>query len=113
MSASATTASADSLSAVRMKSVSVVMIHRIVTSGQTGRNCLAPECSGQGNLSADRYNRSCAAELSLSLDVRRLDDRPPLLDLGRVVGAQGLRCLLFARENLLAGVGQPLAHARI
>src|SRR5689334_6435200 len=38
------------------------------------------------------------------LDVRRLDDRRPLLDLGLVEGAEARRCLLVARGKLLADV---------
>src|SRR5688572_21339041 len=42
----------------------------------------------------------------LSLDVRRLEDRPPLVDLGLVVGAQRFGGLLLARENLLRKIGE-------
>src|SRR5262245_49638211 len=47
------------------------------------------------------------------LDVRSLDDWPPLLDLGLVVGAEGFRCLLIARRHLVALVGEPLLHGGI
>src|SRR5712691_13526185 len=50
---------------------------------------------------------------SLDLDVRRPDDRPPLLDLGLVLVAKRLRGLLLGRRNLLAEIGQPRAHRRI
>ena len=48
-----------------------------------------------------------------SLDVRGFEDRPPLLDLGRVVGRERLRILILARRNFLAEIGEPLAHAGI
>ncbi len=47
-----------------------------------------------------------AATGSLHLDSRRSDDRPPLLDLGLVVGAMRLRRLLVAREDVLAEIGE-------
>jgi hypothetical protein len=36
--------------------------------------------------------------LSLPLDVRGLDDRPPFLDFGSLERAECLRCLLLARK---------------
>ena len=48
-----------------------------------------------------------------SLDVRGFEDRPPLLDLGAVVGRERLRILILARRNFLAEIGEPLAHAGI
>ena len=50
---------------------------------------------------------------SFRLDIRCLDDRPPLLDLGLVKGSECLRRLLLARRNLLAQIGEPLANGRI
>src|SRR5262249_44065822 len=47
------------------------------------------------------------------LDVRGLEDRPPLLDLGLVVGRERLRILILARRNVLAEIAEPLAHASI
>src|SRR5262249_4576535 len=41
-----------------------------------------------------------------SLDIRGLNDRPPLLDLGLVVGIERLRRLLFARRKLHADVSE-------
>src|SRR5262249_56771244 len=55
----------------------------------------------------------CSAVNSLCLDVRRLDDRPPLLDLGAVMGEQRLRGLILARGNLLAELSETLTHTRI
>src|SRR4029077_19216901 len=46
-------------------------------------------------------------------DVRRLDDRPPLLDLGLLLGGERLWRLLLARPDSLAQVGEPLAYCRI
>src|SRR4051812_20745235 len=50
---------------------------------------------------------------SLRLDARGLDDRPPLLDLGPVVGSKSLGGLHVPRGNLLADVDEPLLHRRI
>src|SRR5437764_8655713 len=50
---------------------------------------------------------------SLNPDPRRLDDRPPFLDLGLVEGAEGLGPLLIARENILAEIVQARAHGRV
>src|SRR5262249_10572744 len=47
------------------------------------------------------------------LDARRLDDRPPFLDLGLLVCVQRLRRLLLAREYPLTEVGEPRTHYRI
>src|SRR5262249_23507894 len=48
-----------------------------------------------------------------SLDVGGFEDRPPVLDLGLVVGRERLRILILARRNFLAEIGEPLAHAGI
>src|SRR5262249_2419656 len=48
-----------------------------------------------------------------SLDVRGLEDRPPLLDLSLVMGRERLRILILPRWNLLAEIGEPFAHAGI
>ena len=40
-----------------------------------------------------------ASSLSLGLDAGRLDDRPPLLDLGLLEGGERLRRLHLARRN--------------
>ena len=50
---------------------------------------------------------------SLRLDAGRLDDRPPLGDLGALVGGERLWRLLLARRNFIADVEQPPAHRRI
>jgi hypothetical protein len=49
----------------------------------------------------------------IRLDVGRLDDRPPFLDLGLVTGAKRFRRLLFARRDFLAHVGESLANGGI
>jgi hypothetical protein len=41
-----------------------------------------------------------SARRSLKLDVRGLDNRPPLFDVGLLQGAESFGCLLFAWENL-------------
>jgi hypothetical protein len=50
---------------------------------------------------------------SLALDVRCLDDWPPLLDLGLVESAECFRRLLFAWEKLHAKIGEPLTNRPI
>src|SRR5262245_60869624 len=49
----------------------------------------------------------------LALDVRRLENRPPFLDLRLLVGIERLWVLLLARWNILAEIGEPLAHVGI
>src|SRR5262245_65073613 len=53
------------------------------------------------------------ASASFRLDVSRLDDRPPLLDLGLVKSAERLRRLLLARRDHVAELGEPLPYRRI
>src|SRR5262245_58767761 len=50
---------------------------------------------------------------SLALDVRCLDNRPPLLDFGFGEGNEGLRCLLLARRDFLTHIGKPRPYCRI
>jgi hypothetical protein len=64
-----------------------------------------------------RYPNEAALSMShrtlLCRDPGRLDDRPPLLDLGLVVGAERLRRLLITWENLLSKISEPRTHKRI
>src|SRR5260221_8235391 len=53
------------------------------------------------------------AHRSFGFDPGFLDDRPPLLDLGLLKGAERIRRLLAARHDLLPEVGEPLAHGRV
>src|SRR2546425_324453 len=46
----------------------------------------------------------------LALDARRLDDRPPLLDLSLLKGCKRFRRLLLAWVYLLREIGEPCAH---
>src|SRR5450755_2059826 len=65
-------------------------------------------------LPATRDARGGRGEVgSFHLDARGLDDRPPLFDLGFLVGAQRLRGLLLGWINLLPDLGEPLLHRRI
>src|SRR5262245_63546901 len=50
---------------------------------------------------------------SLRLDVRRLDDRPPLGDLSLMIGGERLRRLLLVRHDLVPELVEPLPHAGI
>src|SRR4051794_7389433 len=47
------------------------------------------------------------------LDVRRLDDRRPLLHLGLVERAEPFRRHLLLGRQFLPGLGEPLLHGRI
>ena len=47
---------------------------------------------------------------SFRLEPRRLDDRPPPLDIGHVEGGERLRRLLLARDQLVSEASEPLAH---
>ena len=49
-----------------------------------------------------------SAGLSFRFDASRLDDRPPLVDLGLLQRAKRLRGLLVARWQLLPQLGQPM-----
>ena len=66
---------------------------------------------------AHRYPNEAALCMShrtlLCRDPGRLNDRPPLLDLGLVVGAERLRRLLITWENLLSKISEPRTHKRI
>src|SRR5262245_5068478 len=50
---------------------------------------------------------------SLALHVGRLDDRPPFLDLGLLIRGQRRGRLLVGRRDLLAEIGEFLAHLRV
>src|SRR5262245_59112112 len=49
---------------------------------------------------------------SFRLDVGRLDDRPPLIDLSLVEGSQSLRRFLLARHNLVTQVHEAALAGR-
>src|SRR6188474_1082755 len=51
-------------------------------------------------------------EISFRLDVRRLDDRPPLLDFGFLQRAEGFGRLPVARDDFLPEYDEPLTHGR-
>src|SRR5579864_1661473 len=70
----------------------------------------------QASLSADliasllnRHNQPNKKSVA-RLDAGRLDDRPPLVELGLVVGGERLRVLLIGREYHLAEVFDFLLH---
>src|SRR5215813_396492 len=63
-------------------------------------------------LTADA-NRAVHLSHSFRLDVRRSDNRPPLLDVGLLNGGEGFRRLLLARHNLLPDVCQLPTRRRI
>jgi hypothetical protein len=45
-----------------------------------------------------------------SVDVRRLEDRPPLFDLGLLLGGERFERLLLARWNVLTLIGKSLPY---
>src|SRR5215211_6042518 len=51
--------------------------------------------------------------LSLALDVRGLDDRPPFLNFGALVRAKSRGCLLRARRQLEAKIGETRSYRRV
>src|SRR3954447_17566463 len=55
----------------------------------------------------------CRRRRSFALDTRRLDDRPPLLDLCFLQSGKRLRCLAFGCWNLGPEVAKPGPHCRI
>src|SRR6266849_1447354 len=57
-----------------------------------------------------QYGRLWNVRHSLRLEIRGLDDGPPLLDFGLLINGEGLRRLLVAWVNLLPEVGEPRAH---
>src|SRR5579862_9842439 len=72
-----------------------------------------PQASGVSPGSRARRTQEYPASwrgTSLRLDARLTDHRPPLVDLRLVVRAQGLGRLLLGRHDLLAEVGELLAH---
>jgi hypothetical protein len=64
------------------------------------------EMAGRAKVAAEELpcRQTPTTRRSFRLDVRRLDDRPPLFDFGFVVGSQRLRRLLFTRRNLLTQI---------
>src|SRR5215471_18211516 len=71
--------------------------------------------SWRSNLPAHEVRASGggATRRSLRLDVRCLDDRPPLLDFGLLLRGKRLRRLFLARPDFLTHVDEPLSYRRI
>ena len=109
------------------------MTDRPAPAGGNMATAVPPRCDADHNFydDSERFRKATAdgvlafrshpnergterAEADLfALDVRGFEDRPPLLDLGGVVGGERLRILILARRNFLAEIGEPLAHAGI
>src|SRR6516225_7700030 len=53
------------------------------------------------------------ATLSFRLNARRLDDRPPFLDLRFVEGSKPLGRLLLGRSHIQSEFGKARAHSRV
>src|SRR5712671_1255729 len=77
-------------------------------SGHCGLALLTSRLTGFDPLRTSLDGQLCKANDSFSLDVRRLEDRPPFFDFGFVVNCERFRCLLCAWGNLLTEVGEPL-----
>jgi hypothetical protein len=63
-----------------------------------------------GEVSTIGLESSCQGAVHMTQDVSRLNDRPPLFDLGLLIRDEGFGSLLFAREYLLAYLGEPLTN---
>src|SRR3984893_5908296 len=83
--------------AVRPAFVSHVEHHREVAATRPANRAIEADDSR----TARHGIRAVLHLLSLPLDVRGFDDRPPFLDFGSLKRAECLRCLLLARKNLL------------
>src|SRR5262249_20190930 len=57
--------------------------------------------------------RASGTECSFGPNIGRLDDRPPLFDLGFLQGGKRLRRLLLARRNFGADIPKARAHRSI
>jgi hypothetical protein len=69
--------------------------------------------SGDTWTSRQRESWSLESASSLDLDPQLLDDRPPLLGFGLLQCAERLRCLSFARGNIVSEIGDPGSRRRI
>src|SRR5262245_44020964 len=72
-----------------------------------------PVVSREGDGPTGGVKGGRVARRSIAFDIRCLDDREPLVDLGLVVRGECFGCLLLARWNLVAMLGHPLAHRGI
>src|SRR5262249_61337582 len=88
------------------------MRHAVRTAARQRRRPDAGLAYG-GEVSRHYLSNAGKQAISFRLDVRRLDDRPPLLDLGLLLGGERRWRLLLARQESLAQVGEPLAYRRI
>src|SRR5262245_53128259 len=66
-----------------------------------------------GEVSRHRFLKYRQRSDSFRLDVRRLDDRPPFLNLGLLISTQRLRRLLLARRDFEPLVGEGLMYGWI
>src|SRR5712691_9769105 len=69
----------------------------------------APTCPHRRH-EREIWNIAPAIAGSLRLDVSRLDDRPPFLDLGFVEDGERFRRLLLTGRDFLTEISEPLAH---
>src|SRR5665213_2407923 len=59
----------------------------------------------RGDTANSRYSKEDEGKL-FNFDIRRLNNRPPFLDLSTLESTQRFRCLLVAWVNLLAKIGE-------
>src|SRR4051794_25059375 len=98
---------------------------RLARSGKPGMSAITvsigcitdmPGYPGTDAIDPERNSWStnwCVARGLFTLDVRRLDDRPPFLDFGLLERRERFRCLLVAWENLLTQIRKLLANTLI
>src|SRR5262249_33958309 len=79
----------------------------------TMRHLSMPMSSGPSAMRSASSALRMTRSMSLRPDGRRLDQRPPFLDLGLVVGGERRGGLLLGRRNLLAEIGEALLHGGI
>src|SRR5262245_24215061 len=98
MSAAVPNAAAPCISARRLNLLPVICVPQAITSPHDPRMPNSHPIPPADDLNLFR------------LDVRRLDDRPPLLDLSPLLCCERLGRLFLARPDFLTHVGEPLAH---
>src|SRR5262245_21806144 len=72
----------------------------------------APTAPGLRMQSLGFDRKVICGRASIRLDARRLDDRPPLINVGSLQRSKHLRRLFLARRNFVLSIGETLAHLR-
>src|SRR5262245_42980352 len=74
---------------------------------------VAASAAAASNLLMSRLRALAVTSISFQLDVRGLDDGPPLVDLRLVICGERLRRLLLAWRDLVSELVEPLPHAGV